>query len=364
MMYPLVLFLISLSWLISLATSGGVSRDYTTDTTTVASSSLPETAMELVLEKPVPDRLLFVGDVMLARDVDLRSKRAGTTSHPFARLSFSNLPIYIIGNFEGTIPPSYAMTPPFTFAFAAPSSTAPMLRAVGFTHLSLANNHSLDYGSAGHTNTRRVLNEAGIAVGGHATTMSSTSVAYLETKSGTVALVFISTVGATPSSTALKTFIEEVSEQSEFQIVYIHWGDEYALTHSSAQAALARTLIGAGTDLIIGHHPHVVQDIDFIDGVPVIYSLGNFVFDQYFSRTVEEGLVAVVDFGAATVRLYPVTSHDARTQPRYMTSVESVDFLTRLAKRSDRRWSSQIQNGVLPLRLAVATSTKVAMIAE
>ncbi|NBS69176.1 hypothetical protein EBT31_09730 [bacterium] len=87
--------------------------------------------------------------------------------------------------------------------------------------------------------------------------------------------------------------IQKEDAAENFVIVYPHWGNEYEHSPSPAQTSAAHLWIEAGADLIVGVHPHVVQSIDTIDGVPVIYSLGNFLFDQDFSRAKQIG--AVVD---------------------------------------------------------------------
>ncbi len=311
-----------------------------------------------------PNRLIFVGDVMLARDVDRRSRRAQSAAYPFERISFSNLPAYVIGNFEATMPVRYRETPPFTFTFAVPSTSASVITDAGFTHLSLANNHSLDFGDTGYEETVSYLSEAGLTVGGHSTTISSSSVVYLDTSSHRVAVVMLSVVGSMSSSTELQSVLRTAITKSDKQIVYVHWGNEYALTHSSSQEQLATNLVAWGADIIIGHHPHVVQDIAVINGVPVMYSLGNFIFDQYFSRDVQQGLVVAVDLDVEEIRLYPVTSEDSLVQPRFMSDSESKDFLNGLASRSTPHLGSQIENGVLLLSGEVASSTKAAIIVQ
>jgi len=363
MMQVVLAVIIGLSGL--LVVFGLVSEWPTYTIPTTAYSDTTHQGVELSQSPTVsalPHRLVVVGDIMLARDVDRRSRVANDPQHPFARISFSNLPAYVLGNFEATMPSLYRETPPMTFTFAVPSSSAPALTQAGFTHLSLANNHSLDYGAVGYQETVSALTQAGLSVAGHSHSLGSTSIMYLGMASGTVAVINISTVGSAPSSTLLQSLMEEAVRTSDWQLVYVHWGVEYELTHHVSQARLSEQLISLGADTIVGHHPHVVQDITYIAGVPVLYSLGNFVFDQYFSSDVQEGLVVVFDFTTESIRLYPVTSKDARVQPRYMTPTETHDFLARLARRSDPALYSQIENGVLPLRGMVASSTKAVMI--
>ena len=130
--------------------------------------------------------------------------------------------------------------------------------------------------------------------------------------------------------------------------MYVHWGDEYELVHNAKQRDLAEKLIAAGVDLIIGHHPHVVQDIEVIDGVPVLYSLGNFIFDQYFSTEVQIGYTVdlVLSSTSQKVNLVPHTAQ-AKTQPRLMTETEKIGFHEALAHRSDPTLTNAIKAGLI-----------------
>ncbi len=150
---------------------------------------------------------------------------------------------------------------------------------------------------------------------------------------------------------------------SDFQIVYVHWGIEYEQESSLAQKKLANRFVEAGADLIIGHHPHVVQEVDYIDGVLVFYSLGNYIFDQYFSDSVQNGLLLHIDLTKnKSISLIPVTSKVNLSQPSYMTTKEHATFLTLLAEKSHLKLKKYIEEGVIPLNINVASSSKIAMI--
>jgi poly-gamma-glutamate synthesis protein (capsule biosynthesis protein) len=105
-----------------------------------------------------------------------------------------------------------------------------------------------------------------------------------------------------------------------------------------------------------------VQDIDVIDGVIVFYSLGNYIFDQYFSTDVKQGLVLVLSLDETPkAMLVPVTSEQTLSQPTLMGPQLHSQFLAQLAQRSDSALSKQITQGIIHLMPKVATSTKVAM---
>jgi poly-gamma-glutamate synthesis protein (capsule biosynthesis protein) len=165
-----------------------------------------------------------------------------------------------------------------------------------------------------------------------------------------------------PTKKDISSLLGLASKKSDLQVVYIHWGTEYELTHSKAQELLAKELVSAGADLIVGHHPHVVQDVDVIDGVVVFYSLGNYIFDQYFNSDVMKGLVLVLEMNTEPIiGLVPVESIEPLSQPRVMTPDDQRSFLLELANRSDEHVRPMIERGFVPLTDLVATSTKMAI---
>ena len=110
--------------------------------------------------------------------------------------------------------------------------------------------------------------------------------------------------------------IQQEDTADQFVIVLPHWGNEYQTTHSSRQESLAQDWITAGADLIIGMHPHVVQDAEIIDGKLVLYSLGNFVFDQTFSKETQQGLIVtgVLSDDEVEVVLVPIVSRKLKPE--------------------------------------------------
>ena len=88
--------------------------------------------------------------------------------------------------------------------------------------------------------------------------------------------------------------IKAAKAKSDLVIVSFHWGQEYQTKSNAHQQKIAAAAVKAGADLIVGHHPHVAQEIDKIQGVTVAYSLGNFIFDQNFSPETKTGLILKV----------------------------------------------------------------------
>jgi poly-gamma-glutamate synthesis protein (capsule biosynthesis protein) len=91
--------------------------------------------------------------------------------------------------------------------------------------------------------------------------------------------------------TLIDDIYTETKKENEFWIISIHWGEEYYTKENESQRALAAKLSEAGFDLILGHHPHVIQTVEKIGNTEVVYSHGNFIFDQNFSKITQKGLV-------------------------------------------------------------------------
>lgn len=93
-------------------------------------------------------------------------------------------------------------------------------------------------------------------------------------------------------------YIQEVRNYASrgfFPLVSVHWGVEYETRHNQFQEDFAHKLIDAGAEAVIGHHPHVPQDTERYNGKPIVYSLGNFLFDQGFSEETKKGMYVLLD---------------------------------------------------------------------
>ena len=195
------------------------------------------------------------------------------------------------------------------FTFRAKPSYVSYLDDLGVDLVSLANNHAYDYGEAAFLDTLTTLEEAGITyVGAGRNLEEARRPVYYIIDNMKIAFVSATqierldnpdTKGATDSSAGvfrcwngdnLIETVKEAKENSDFVIVYLHWGTENEVNIDWAQEKQAPEVASAGADLIIGDHPHCLQQISVVQGVPVIYSLGNFWFN---SKTVDTGMVKV-----------------------------------------------------------------------
>ena len=294
----------------------------------------------------------FAGDVMLARNVENLMRDHGGDYPYRGKVFASSSPGFLVANFEASVPEVHQKTPSGAFQFSVETKYLRFLAEAGFTHVSLANNHTLDHGGLAYKHTRMALDEVGVESFGHATIVSTSSLTYLSQGSTTVAIVGIHTLFSKIVDQDLKAVMAEAKAKSDWQIAYVHWGNEYVELPNAEQTALAQRLVDLGVDLIVGHHPHVIQKIDSIEGVPVFYSLGNFIFDQYFSRAVQEGLVLLVHFSEGKmhqIELLPVTSRYSRSQPHLMKQEEKQKTLDYISKISSESIQLDIVDGVLKL---------------
>lgn len=295
-----------------------------------------------------PTSLSFVGDVLLARRVETYLATYGS-QYVYTDLPEVSSSTVLIGNFEAAIPKDHTQTPDLTFSFSVDEAHIPALREYGFQYMSLANNHSVDKGAANFVHTQEVLENNGITPFGSPLSLSTTSIAYVELDGQTIALVGVYALFTAPAKSEIQIVFEYAALQSDIQIAYVHWGVEYEPMHSRAQEQLAHMMVDAGADAVMGHHPHVVQDIELYNGVPIFYSLGNFIFDQYFSREVQEGLWVTLTLEESSMgyTLQGVTSVGSRSVPRFMAAYENDLFLAELANRSTGSLSTQIRSGII-----------------
>ena len=302
------------------------------------------------IEESEPTSIIFTGDVMLARDVEMRllQERRGYSLSSVKKILQADA---VFMNFEASIPEIHEQTQHMEMKFSVRPELLAELRLESPVYLSLANNHSLDYGSDGYKNTVKTLEESGFKASGHATVISTSSLSVIESKGQRVLVLHTNaTYGGLDVSKA-KSILESAGP-ADLAVVYIHWGTEYEPLNDTVQENLAHQFIDAGFDLVVGHHPHVVQNVErYKDGL-IFYSLGNFIFDQYWMPEVQEGLVlkVVKQPDNWEVELIPVESITKRTQPRLMGTGARQSFLEELADRSSSDLRADIAKGRIMLQ--------------
>jgi len=217
-----------------------------------------------------------------------------------------------------------------TYTFRADTGTVSYLHDMGVDAAVLANNHIYDFGEVGLLDTLDTLEGAGIPyVGAGRNLKEASAPVYYIVNDMKIALVAATqierldnpdTKGATQETAGvfrcwdpelLYETVKLAKENSDFVIVYIHWGTENVSEPDWAQLEQAPGLAEAGADLIIGDHPHCLQGITYFDDTPVIYSMGNFWFN---SKTVDTGMVKVTinRDGLKAFQFIPAVQSDCR----------------------------------------------------
>lgn len=309
------------------------------------------------------DSMLFVGDLMLSRHVERLMQEHGF-GYPYRDIR-NTLSEYtqVIGNLEGTAANPHVLTPEFSFQFSIQEDAIEMVAEEGFTFLTLANNHAYDYGDAGYENTQRLLKRYGIQSAGHPERTSFEDVAFVELNDVRIAIVPVHAVSRDVDTAHVEEILMELDELSDEQFIVIHWGEEYISVGNTQQQEMAHAFIDAGAEAIIGHHPHVVQNIEVYKGVPIFYSLGNFIFDQYWNQEVQEGLAVGVHIDKARTLFELIPIESSVSAPRILTEGDRTRFLEDLALRSDALLATDIQNGLLAFEDSeLASSEKTVMI--
>ncbi len=318
----------------------------------IAPLKLVETKVQdKVTNEDISHSLLFVGDIMLGRHVETLMKTAGLT-YPFSNIKWLLFDsTYVIANLEGPIPEKHKQTKSNSFAFSFQKEIVSVLSSHHVSAVTLANNHTSDQGEAGYQNTVKELLKDNIASFGYSPSFKLNSI------SNVVAGETFTTIGInliTPLFDKNKT-LEGVktlcaNHKNETLIAFIHAGTEYTHQQSVEQVDFAHSLLAdTCVQIIIGSHPHVVQGIEKINDKIIFYSLGNFIFDQYFSEETQEGLAVKLEKVGNKLRfiLIPIV----QDQSRVSVADEKIKskILNDIADASDQSIKSEIENGLILL---------------
>ncbi|MFA6338975.1 MAG: CapA family protein [Candidatus Paceibacterota bacterium] len=240
-----------------------------------------------------PLTVLIAGDVMFDRYIRRSSEQRGG-DYIFSCVNYLLTSSDIaLANLEGPITSNDSLSRSThegdnhntTFTFA--TSTAQLLIENNIKIVSIGNNHILNFGKDGLLETRNWLNGAGVRFFGDPYDDNYKEFQMMTKK---IFLTFINynEFGGDKKERVLER-IKEASKLGGIVIVYTHWGDEY-LPVPPRVKDLARQFVDAGADIVVGSHPHIVQENETYKGKKIYYSLGNFIFDQYFDDNVMEGL--------------------------------------------------------------------------
>lgn len=275
--------------------------------------------------------LLAVGDIMLARKVEKLMQAKGD-GYPFelvkeeirkADIAFANL--------ESPLSARGQALPGKGICFRARPEMAEVLKKAGFDVLSVANNHALDYDSEAFLDTLYHLRRNGIEpVGGGENIEQARKPVIVECqgmKVGFLAYTIFADLyyhpqyrrpfrasenrcGVAPLvENIMLEDIEGLRPRVDVVVVSLHWGTEYMDTPSEEQVNIAHSLVDRGADIVIGHHPHIMQGVEVYRGKVIAYSLGNFIFDQNQHLFTRQGVmfkVRLTPDGWEKITLLPV----------------------------------------------------------
>lgn len=273
---------------------------------------------------------MFAGDAMFGRAV--YAQFHDDLKEAFENLGqgfFNNNDIAIL-NLEGPILEEEFTpdTDPNNLMMEFPLQTTQSLQWLGVNAVSLANNHTDNQGKAMLENTRQVLNDVKITTIGDPQNKTDL-VKTFQKENQKISIIAVNILANTPDLTET---IKEQKNNNADVIIFPHWGNEYQTTHSLQQETLAHAWIEAGADLIVGSHPHVIQDAEIYQEKPIFYSLGNFLFDQTFSTNTQRGLVleGKITNDKLTIKLVPVFSKHLRIG--LLAGEEKTEIINQLKK--------------------------------
>lgn len=306
--------------------------------------------------------IALVGDIMLGGTASEFVERYGY-DYPFeyvaAELARGDV---IFGNLEGPLTVrGEAVDKQFAFR-TPPDKVAPALARAGFDVLSLANNHSLDYGPRGLFDTLAALEDAGLKAAGAGADSAAARAPVVVSANGLDVgfLAYSNTFPASFWATAerpgtafgyaqhIHADVTQLRERVDVVVVSFHWGQEANTALREYQPRLARVAIDAGADIVAGHHPHILQGVEYYEGGVIFYSLGNFTFGSYSERA-RSSVIAHVLAGPGGVReveLVPINVYNPEVlfRPRVLEgepALAVIDELRRLSEPLGTRIEAQ-----------------------
>jgi len=318
--------------------SATAAPEWTAESYREARLALPEASDEV--------SLFIVGDLMPGRGVErakARQERGWLLADVAAAARASDI---AVANLEAPIVAG-AQIPDDSMRLRADPGVEEEIAEAGFDLLSLANNHALDAGLAGLRSTRAKIEAQGMLHVGSGENEAEARAPRVIERNG-LRIAFLAYVDpaftraadrARPDRPGVafmdaSTLASDIASASasDIVIVIMHAGLEYAEEPNDAQRQFARAAVDAGADLVIGHHPHVVQEAELYNGKPILYSLGNFVFDQGWSEDASRGLAADIRLGKEGVRriIWRPLAIAASGRPAFVDAADAGSVLARV----------------------------------
>ncbi|MFA6353769.1 MAG: CapA family protein [Candidatus Paceibacterota bacterium] len=259
--------------------------------------------------------LTFAGDIMLDRGVENSVIKNFNNDYSalFEKTSILKESDIVFANLEGTVSDK-GVDQKNLYSFRMSPAVIPALKGAGIDILSVANNHVGDWGNSAFVDTLARLKENEILyTGGGNTKLESETPTIIEKYGTKIGFLAFSDVGPNwmeakvdkaglllTNNPRFDEIIQNASKQVDYLIVSFHFGDEYKAKHNARQESLAHRAVDNGAKIIIGSHPHVIEDTEVYSPKDctqsscmsfIAYSLGNFVFDQSWSKPTMQGML-------------------------------------------------------------------------
>ncbi|MBA2774802.1 MAG: CapA family protein [Nocardioidaceae bacterium] len=313
-------------------------------------------------EPAPPAEVTVVGDIMMGRDVGDVLAAHGDLGAPLRplrrRLERADL---TVGNLESTLS-SEGVPQQGDDSFAADPDVLQALEDTGFDVLSLANNHTGDFGERAFRQTLRRVDSSTIERVGAGLDRQGAWRPVVVSRAGVrFGLVAFNAIGETPAAEPRTPGVAQVRMQprtgplngvdlrratrairslqgrADVVIVLPHWGDQYTNEPVADQRRVGRALLDAGADIVVGGHPHWVQGVQVHQGELVVHSLGNFVFDMDFSLETQEGVMLEAVFWGDQLKAVDFVPYVIGPDfaPRLVTGGRATTILDRMTEASD-----------------------------
>lgn len=301
---------------------------------------------EIILEKHAEEkitakeiRMLFTGDLMLDRYYRLLVAKNGTDwITEKSKDIFENQDL-AVANLEGPITDKKSVSAGtgwsnpsvLTFTFD-PRIAVSFLQNNKINLVNIGNNHILNFGQDGLAQTKSILENDSIDYFGDPYDDNKN---YISQEINGTRIGFINyNQFVSRSAEKVAEEIKKLKAENDFVVVYTHWGEEYQLKENEAQRQKAHLFIDSGADLVIGTHPHVVQPIEIYKNKAIFYSLGNLVFDQFFSEDTKTGLAVQFNLSGNKQEFNLIPLYNIKGQIVLVEENKSKILLERISKNS------------------------------
>jgi len=289
--------------------------------------------------------MVFVGDIMLDRGTRTTIEKYGTdylfgdTKSIFGESDFT------IANFESTACDTSLLPQKKLYTFRARAEWISALPRNGVTHVSVANNHSLDYGEEGFRQTIDNIKSSGLNL----LTYCDSIPTVCENGGSRIAIFSTNFLAKSSCSSCGEDEVSLIRHIKNYKavnpatlvVVFIHWGTEMQSIPTARQVRQAHEIVDAGADAIVGHHPHVVQTLEVFKGRYIFYSLGNFIFD--FSKapgnkglitqfSISNGSIQSVEAIPYSIRKSKPTPMDEASAEMFMQTIQQLSPTVKFKK--------------------------------